>query len=42
MSIHIDEKENFKKKIEKMKDDIARRNKELQKERDKERKKNNS
>ena len=30
MGIHIDEKENFKKKIDKMKDDIARQNKELQ------------
>lgn len=37
MSIHIDEKENYKKKIEKMKDDIDRRNREIQKE--KERKK---
>lgn len=35
MSIHIDEKENFKKKIDKMKDDIARRNNEIQKERKK-------
>lgn len=39
MGIHIDEKEDMKRRIEKMKDDIARRNKELQKER--ERKKNN-
>lgn len=38
MSMRIDEKENFKKKIDKMKDDIARRNKELQKERDKKKK----
>lgn len=35
MAMHIDEKENFKKKIDKMKDDIARRNKEIQKEREK-------
>lgn len=39
MKIHTDEKENFKKKVDKMKDDIARRNKEIQKER--ERKKGN-
>jgi hypothetical protein len=38
MSIHIDEKENFKKKIDKMKDDIARRNKEIQAERKKQQK----
>lgn len=30
MSMHIDEKENFKKKIDKLKDDIARQNKEIQ------------
>lgn len=30
MGMHIDEKENFKKKIDKMKDDIARKNKEIQ------------
>lgn len=35
MGMHIDEKENFKKKIDKMKDDIARKNKEIQKEREK-------
>lgn len=38
MKIHTDEKENYKKKIDRMKDDMARRNKEIQKER--ERKKN--
>lgn len=32
MKIHTDEKENFKKKIDKMKDDIARQNREIQKE----------
>lgn len=31
MSIHIDEKENYKKRIEKMKADAERQNKELQK-----------
>lgn len=31
MKIHTDEKENYKKKIDKMKDDMARRNKEIQK-----------
>ena len=30
MGIHIDEKENFKKKIDKLKDNIARQNKEIQ------------
>ena len=35
MKIHADEKENYKKKIEKMKDDLDRRNKEIQKEREK-------
>lgn len=39
MSIHMDEKENYKKKIERMKDDLARRNKEIQKEREKSKKK---
>lgn len=29
--MHIDEKENFKKKINKMKEDIARQNREIQK-----------
>lgn len=38
MKIHTDEKEFFKKKIDQMKDDIARRNKEIQKEREKKRK----
>lgn len=35
MAMHIDEKQAFKKKIDKMKDDIARRNKEIQKEKKK-------
>ena len=35
MKIHTDEKENYKKKIDKFKDDIERRNKEIQKEREK-------
>ena len=35
MKFHIDEKENYKKKIDKMKEDMARRNKEIQKEREK-------
>lgn len=35
MKFHIDEKENYKKKIDKMKDDMNRRNKEIQKEREK-------
>lgn len=38
MSIHIDEKQNYIKKIEKMKDDLERRNKEIQKEREKKKK----
>ena len=38
MKIHTDEKENYKKKIDKMKDDMARRNKEIQKEREKKKK----
>ena len=38
MKIHTDEKENYKKKIDKFKDDIARRNKEIQKEREKKKK----
>lgn len=33
MKVHADEKENYKKKIDKMKDDIARQNKEIQKKR---------
>ena len=39
MKIHTDEKENYKKKIDKMKDDIARQNKELQKKRNDKKKK---
>lgn len=35
MKFHMDEKENYKKKIDKMKDDMNRRNKEIQKEREK-------
>ena len=31
MKIHTDEKENYVKRIDKMKEDIARRNKEIQK-----------
>ena len=38
MGMHIDEKDFFKKKIDRMKDDIARQNKELQKQQ----KKNNT
>lgn len=38
MKFHIDEKENYKKKIDKMKDDMNRRNKEIQKERGKKKK----
>lgn len=38
MAIHIDEKENYKKRIEKMKSDIGRRNKEIQKEKQKKKK----
>lgn len=33
MSMRINEKKDYSKKIDKMKDDIARRNKEIQKER---------
>ncbi len=33
MAMHIDQKEDYKKKIDRMKDDMARRNKEIQKER---------
>lgn len=39
MKIHTDEKENYKKKIDRLKDELDRRNKEIQKER--ERKKRN-
>lgn len=39
MKIHTDEKENYKKKIDRLKDEMDRRNKEIQKER--ERKKRN-
>ena len=35
MSVHIDEKQNYVKKIERLKDDLERRNKEIQKEREK-------
>ena len=38
MKFHMDEKENYKKKIDKMKDDMNRRNKEIQKEREKKKK----
>lgn len=38
MKYHMDEKENFKKKIDRFKDEIDRQNREIQKER--ERKKN--
>ena len=38
MKVHMDEKENYKKKIDKMKDDMNRRNKEIQKEREKKKK----
>lgn len=38
MKFRIDEKENYKKKIDKMKDDMNRRNKEIQKEREKKKK----
>ena len=31
MKIHTDEKENFKKKVDRMKDETARKNRELQK-----------
>lgn len=39
MKFHIDEKENYKKKIDKMKDDMNRRNKEIQKERERKKRK---
>lgn len=35
MGMHIDEKESMKKKIDKLKEDTLRRNKEIQKERQK-------
>lgn len=35
MKIHIDDKENFKKRIEKFKDEISQRNKDIQKEKKK-------
>ena len=38
MKIHREEKDNYKKKIDRFKDEMSRRNKEIQKER--ERKKN--
>ena len=38
MKIHRNEKENYVNKINKMKDDIERRNKEIQKEREKKKK----
>ena len=38
MKFHMDEKENYKKKIDKMKDDMNRRNREIQKEREKKKK----
>ena len=38
MKFHMDEKENYKKKIDKMKGDMNRRNKEIQKEREKKKK----
>lgn len=39
MKIHTDEKENYKKKIDRMKEDIERRNKEIQRERERKKKK---
>jgi hypothetical protein len=38
MKFHMDEKESYKKKIDRMKDDTNRRNKEIQKEREKKKK----
>ena len=38
MKYHMDEKESYKKKIDKMKDDMNRRNREIQKEREKKKK----
>lgn len=42
MKVHTDEKENYKNRIEKYKDDIARKNRELQKQRSNKKKENNS
>jgi hypothetical protein len=39
MKIHTDEKENYKKKIDRLKDEMDRRNKEIQKERERKKKK---
>lgn len=38
MKVHMDKKEDYKKRIEKMQADIDRRNKEIQKEREKNKK----
>lgn len=38
MKIHIDDKENYKKKIDRFKDECDRRNKEIQKERERQKK----
>lgn len=38
MKVHTDEKESMKKRIDKLKDETARRNKELQRERQKKKK----
>ena len=38
MKVHMDKKEDYKKRIEKMQTDIDRRNKEIQKEREKNKK----
>lgn len=38
MKVHMDKKEDYKKRIEKMQADIDRRNKEIQKEREKKKK----
>lgn len=38
MKVHMDKKEDYKKRIEKMQADIDRRNKEIQKEREKDKK----
>ena len=39
MKIHTDEKENYKKKVDRLKDEMDRRNKEIQKERERKKKK---
>lgn len=39
MKIHTDEKENYKKKIDRLKDEMDRRNKEIQKERERKKRK---